>query len=203
MSPSRRKSKNLFSSSIKPKENISFQKMGVDKLKSSGFTESTAHILHVFELHNENVKHSKRIDELQFTNYLSNTTESAKRDKIAELGYDLSYIDNDKGDQVRLNDRIKSCLALYIDQIEIDENIFKIDLSSFYSGQTGVRIFVKCEVSRNDEGQFKAAYKIIMIDPFHLVIPSQFNGFTKEYVMNKTFRENIGNNLCISTYFDK
>jgi len=73
-----------------------------------------------------------------------------------------------------------------------NDAIVKVDLRNEFNQQDGVRIFVFMDFKNK-------AYDIIMVDLFHLVIPSKHKKKDKHTVLNGTYQKNKRNDQCISS----
>ena|SRR5690625_2949794 len=151
---------------------------------------------------NPEVVKSKIDKKLKFTNFYSNTTHFAVKERINELSEDLSIIRDCIPEEVNLNDRIIDIIKLFIPDFEVqlieDDQIMKVRLENQLGQQDGVRIYYLLNEKFD-------AYEIIIIDLFHLVIPSRLKVrnkiLSKGQAMNKVFQENVQNDICISTLF--
>jgi hypothetical protein len=193
-------SKNLFTKSLPKKKFNYLEGFAKEKLHGSGFKDSFADIHPTFEFHSELVKKSINSKEYKFTNFLSNKTNHSITSRIQELAEDPSILNNDSVMTVNMNEKIKSCINLYC-EIDSDDNpiIYKSELRDIFGTRNSLRIFCMIDIVMVENSP-KAINKIVLIDPFHLVIPSQHNGMTKEKAEAYVYRENSGNTLCLSKY---
>jgi hypothetical protein len=193
----------LFTRSLPVEKRIvGLEKFAKAKLTGKGFSKSIKSISPKIEFYSREVKSSKRIPEHKFTNFIRRDTKSDIKVRIQDLVSDPLLI-ADKVNQVNVsNEKIRSCINLYCDiNADDEELIFKSDIQGLLQLQDGVRVYSKLELSfENDEPN--ATYQIILIDPFHLVIPSELNGKPKDQVETEVYNVNAGNGICISTLFE-
>jgi hypothetical protein len=202
---------NLFSKSVKETKYHHFEHLDVfgnKKFELVGFTNSVKEIKSNIDFLDERVKKSKISKEDKFTNYLSASTPTSVTFRIDELFKDPSIINNVRAGTVELNkEKIVNCISLYFD-LSNEENpvIFKSQISDSFDAQTGVRVYAVVDVNIDDE-QPKAEYKIVLIDPFHLTIPSAHvdkrkkKKKSKQQMEQETFNKNANNDICMSDYF--
>ncbi|MFZ3590004.1 hypothetical protein ACOI1C_12165 [Bacillus sp. DJP31] len=106
-----------------------------------------------------------------------------------------------------INEKIKKCIGLYFDITnEEDSVIFKSQLLDSLGNQTGVRVYAVADVNVDDDHP-RAEYKIVLIDPFHLVIPSEFRDprrgrLTKSQMEAEVYNKNIQNNISMHQFFE-
>lgn len=148
---------------------------------------------------NREVTKSKRCEKLKFTNFLSNSP-GTEVYRLESLVYDVSVLNNMRTSSVRFNNkRITDILNLNLIDFNPralnDDSIVKVDLRNEFNQQDGVRIYVYMDTKNG-------AYDIIMIDLFHLVIPSKHKKKNKHTVLNETYKINQHNKQCISSFID-
>lgn len=171
------------------------------KFESEGFTKSVKSIKSNIEFLNDDVKKSVLSSEHLFTNYLSEHTPASISNRIIELFDNPSIVNNVRTDNVDINDKVRNCINLY-HNISEDDNpvIIKSQLSDQFNEQVGVRVYIIVDIAEDGE---KAEFKIVLIDPFHLVIPSKDKGKSKEIVEKENFHLNKNNRICMNDYFKK
>jgi hypothetical protein len=152
-----------------------------------------------FEFYNDKVRQSKKLDEIKFTNFVTDRISTDILIRLQELASNPSIIKDD-ADVTNLNAKIESCLRLYVDRDVNTEQIFKSTLKTDLGVKTTVRVFSIVDLKRDDSGRNVAIFRIGLIDPFHLVIPSKHLKLTKEQMEEKVFRENRNNTVCLSKF---
>lgn len=168
-----------------------------DKMAAKGFVDSAEQFIPEIQFLSEDVKTSKHNAEWRFTNFLRRDTSEDIRQRILAVMRD-PFVATRYVDTVRINDRIKNCLSLYVDALEQDVLIFKSDIrDAMTSRQAGVRVFTILDLPGNNPDA-KVHFKIILIDPFHLVITSQHDGLGKTEMERLSYNSNRGNTICIS-----
>lgn len=194
---------NLFSKSLKTKIDLS------DRRKR-GFSER--HQVKFKPHENKDVKFyngqtikSMYDKELKFTNYYSNKTKSEVLQRVEELSEDLSIVRNFSPNTIDFNKkRIERIIKLYIndfDSSDLEEDkVMKVTLGDSLGQQDGVRLYFLLNTKLD-------AYEILLIDLFHLVIPSDLKDrkgkiIKQDKVLNSTFSDNQNNQICISDYFN-
>lgn len=145
---------------------------------------------------NREVTRSKQSEKLKFTNFLSSSPGNEFY-RLESLVNDVSVLNNMKTDTVNFNNkRITDILNLNLFDFNPralnDDSIVKVDLRNEFNQQDGVRIYVYMDTN-------SGAYDIIMVDLFHLVIPSKHKKKDKHTVLNETYRKNERNDQCISS----
>ncbi|WP_079475630.1 hypothetical protein [Marinococcus halophilus] len=151
---------------------------------------------------NEYVKRSEFDEDIKFTNHISRSTDRAKIDSVKKLFLDANAIDTD-GTEVQLTDpKIEKCIGLYYQMDDEDkDNVFKAHLTLSSDNESGVRVFGIASL-RETEDKAKLSIKIVVIDLFHLVIPSRYNGYSKEEAERVNFNQNRSNRICISSLIE-
>ncbi|WP_449292927.1 hypothetical protein [Paenibacillus kyungheensis] len=201
-----RRKKKLFLESIseqtKSKKVSLFKGLVETKLKGKNFVESTKEIEANIIFYNDDVKRSQKLDEYKFTNFLSFKTCSGQKLRILDLIKNPSIVDSHNVTEVNLNAKVKSCLGLYVKVLSEDALIFKSAISNDFGDQLGVRVYTMFELPNNDP-EMQSVFKIILIDPFHLVIPSKHKEDSKEVMEEKTYRLNYDNNICMSEWLEE
>lgn len=194
---SKPKKKKMFEATLEPPKSELFRVVS-DQYITGGFLGDDEELSPDFEFYNEKVKRSQNLNEYKFTNYISKNISPDIKLRIQELASDLTIVQNDV-EPVRRNDKIDKCLGLYIDlSQETDPYLFKSRLRTSVGVLTPVRVFTKADLVRRDDGKNKALFRIVLIDPFHLVIPSEHDGMTKEQMEDRVFKQNMNNKDCMS-----
>lgn len=126
--------------------------------------------------------------------------------RLDALSSDLNIIKEcDLEDTINFNDdRIAEIIKLFITDFDVNDletdEVGKVSLKDSFGKNTGVRVYFIVD-------SLKLEYKVILIDIFHLVIPSQHTTkkgrkIDREKKLNTTFNENRSNNKCISDFFN-
>lgn len=156
-------------------------------------------------LYNDEAVISKFDQSLKFTNYLSVKMESSISMRLEELGQDLSLV-KETGSFEPINfskERITNIINLYLIDFnpgELEEDkVMKVSLRDSFGKKEGVRVYFILNNSLD-------VYEIILIDVFHLLIPSRHRDkkgrvFDADKMMNVTFEEHRNNKECISDFF--
>lgn len=200
MSPKNKSAKKLFLNTIDTRSSGLLNSIAKTKIESNRFVHSTEHLVHNIEFYSDSVKKSKKLHEYRFTNFLHDTkTHPQIKQRIYELIQDPTVIDNQHVGEVRINDKIRRCLELYVDDLQEELFIFKSDIRDSFGGQVGVRVYIFFELP-NDNPDMQLVFKIALIDPFHLVIPSMHQNYNKEKMERHTYNNNEANSLCISEW---
>lgn len=198
-----------FNGSFRPKGH--FETLVRNKLESDGFIQSGkkrnkakkdfAQISPSFGFFNQDVKKSRTLDIHMFTNYLSESTSQSIKTSVYDIFENPGIIDTPNADAVRFNHpKIEECLKLYIDIIPADCLILKSNLIDEIGVPKPIRVF---SLMMLDPVELKATYLIILIDPFHLVIPSEFEGRAKDVVEREIYEFNKNNQLCMNDYYNR
>lgn len=144
--------------------------------------------------YNEGVKFSKRLKKHQFLNHLGPRTLTSGKDTIYKFKDNLqelhNYFDFDT-DETSIDNRLREIFSLYVDENDfenLDRNICKARIKTAVGQSTGFRIFLYKDSKENK-------YKIFLLDPLHLVIPSRVQRTEKTYENNK------GNGTCFNRFF--
>lgn len=192
------KSLKQTSSAKKFNRHIHLEIFARKKFESEGFRKKVESIESNIDFLDDNIKKSVLSEDNLFTNYLSENTPVSITGRIGELFDNPTIINNIRVDTVNMTDKVKNCISLYND-ISEEENpeVFKSQLLDPFGEQTGVRVYV---VVLTVEIGKKAEYKIVLIDPFHLVIPSEYDGRKKEIVERENFELNRNNTTCMTEY---
>jgi hypothetical protein len=153
-----------------------------------------------FEFYSDDVKRSKKLPDHKFTNYISTTVHQDIRMRLHALVEQPSIIEA-RATSVDRNNKVDRCLELYVDlSQETEPRLFKSTLETATGVPTTVRVFSKADLIKKDSGKFKAVFRIVLIDPFHLVIPSAHLGMTKEQMEDATYRQHQNNAKCMSDW---
>jgi hypothetical protein len=192
---------NLFSKSLDTKPSIDFLKMARRNVPGK-FIDTTKEPRIVFELLSADSNKSKIDRPLHFTNFISTRTNHNILFRLEEIFRDLRVLQSKEITSVDLRDRIIQILNLYNfqpsgDQVETD--VVKVDVKGVLGVQDGVRVFLTFD-HQMVEDEYIIFSKIILVDLYHLVIPSHFQGRTPERAKVHSFNQNLGNNICISNY---
>lgn len=145
-----------------------------------------------FELMNEDTLKSRHnisdFPEDEFTNFLNKKLEPEFIHNVYEYAKDWNKLDEGTIDEdTGENDRLERIFNLYLEEDWTFDKIAKCRIrSSQLDDSTALRVYLIME---------KDAYKIFLIDPLHLVIPSRWQR------ANKTFERNKANGLCMSNAF--
>lgn len=144
--------------------------------------------------------------ELMFTNFICDKIPSNIKIRLTELGEDLNIIRDYDLEPVTFNDdRIANIFSLYIAGFNTDEltkdEIMKVSLNNAFGERKGVRVYLRMNME---------VIELLLIDPFHLVIPSRYQikkrkkmkSYTAEEMKKRTFLENQNNSVCISELFN-
>lgn len=193
----------MFLKSLKPK--INFAEKRSNSFKSSGVNLKPTKEKKVV-VYNENVIQSKLNERYKFTNYYSDRTDAEIMNRLDALSSDLNIIKEcDLEDTINFNDdRIAEIIKLFITDFDVNDleadEVGKVSLKDSFGKNTGVRVYFIVD-------SLKLEYKVILIDIFHLVIPSQHTTkkgrkIDREKMLNTTFNENRSNNKCISDCFN-
>lgn len=145
--------------------------------------------------YDEGVKFSKRLNEREFLNHLGPKNLTESKDTILKFKDNLQdlhhYFDFDT-DETSIDGRLKEIFSLYVkeDDLEnLDKNVCKARIKTAVGQSTGFRIFLYLDSAENK-------YKIFLLDPLHLVIPSRVQRAEKTYENNK------GNGMCFNRFFN-
>lgn len=193
----------MFLKSLKPK--INFAEKRSNSFKSSGVNLKPTEEKKVV-VYNESVIQSKLNERYKFTNYYSDRTDAEIMNRLDALSSDLNIIKEcDLEDTINFNDdRIAEIIKLFITDFDVNDleadEVGKVSLKDSFGKNTGVRVYFIVD-------SLKLEYKVILIDIFHLVIPSQHTTkkgrkMDREKMLNTTFNENRSNNKCISDFFN-
>ncbi|RPK28789.1 hypothetical protein EDO6_04316 [Paenibacillus xylanexedens] len=150
-----------------------------------------------YEFFSDDVKKSRVLPNNLFTNYLHDTTHQDIKGGVLSVFTDHSIVDTLKGDYVRLNTKIMNCLSDYYPLLTDDTEVFKSNLQDIAGKPRPVRIF---SIANIDFTQHKCLFQIILIDPFHLVIPSEHGGLNSREMEQQAFKHNAKNDICMTTY---
>lgn len=200
---------NLFTKSVKEKKFARFSHLDIfanKKFEASGFEKSVKEIKSSINFLGKHVKESKKLDDDMFTNYLSPKTHHSITTRIHDLFMDPTIINNIRVGEIDvINEKIKKCVGLYFSINEEDTIIFKSQLLDSLGNQTGVRVYAIADVNIDDEHP-RAEYKIVLIDPFHLVIPSEHydskrGRLLKSQMEKETYNNNMHNKISMHEYF--
>lgn len=198
-----------FNDSFRPKG--VFSKIAENKFESEGFIKSTkkGKIKKGFQeqtpsiqLLSHDVRKSKKLHEYSFTNFLHNSTDQEVKSCVFDIIDNPSIIDTPNASEVTINEKINECLKLYINPIPVGALIIKSNLVDALGVNRPVRVYSIMEF-KTDNGSFKAESRIVLIDPFHLVIPSQHKGKPKDVVEREVYAANQNNQLCINDYVNQ
>ncbi|WP_138752749.1 hypothetical protein [Paenibacillus sinopodophylli] len=175
-------------------------RVATNHFKTNGFLGDETDIASEVYYYNEDVKKSKINQDIKFTNYVSNRTDQEIKIRIQELADNPSVITS-HADIVNRNTKIDQCLALYVNLVADPQlGVFKTNLQNTLGTRTMVRVFSVADLVTQDDGKLKALFRIVLIDPFHLVIPSEHQGVSKEIVEQRTFNDNRSNTICMSEW---
>ncbi|GEK88872.1 hypothetical protein SAMN04488100_10513 [Alkalibacterium putridalgicola] len=147
-----------------------------------------------FELMNEDTLKSKRnitdFPEDEFTNFLNKKLEPEFIHNVYEYARDWNKLDEGTIDaDTGENERLERIFNLYLKEDWSFDDIAKCRIrSNQLNDSTALRVYLIME---------EKSYKVFLIDPLHLVIPSQWQR------RNNTFKKNKGNGLCMSKAFEK
>jgi hypothetical protein len=192
----------LFTKSLKPQNDLlerkkrSFSERHQDKFKPEKKKE--------VKFYNEQTIKSVHNKDLKFTNFFSGKTKCNVLQRLYELSKDLSVIRSLSPTTVNFNrKRIAQIIKLYIDDFDPkdleEDKVMKVTLEDSLGQQDGVRLYFLLNKTFD-------AYEIILIDLFHLVIPSKHRKkgrmIDRESMLNITYNQNKNNNKCISCYFE-
>ncbi|QLG38719.1 hypothetical protein HW560_11780 [Paenibacillus sp. E222] len=197
-----------FGASIRPKG--CFDVLTKNKFESDGFLQSGKKnsklkkqldkITPTFEFLNSDAKKSKSLPEHMFTNFLTDLTPGTIKTSIFDIFDNPSIVDTPNAGVVRLTKpKIEACLNLYLDPLPENAYIVKSNLIDALGQPKHIRVFTIMEFVT--EPDLKAIYKIILIDPFHLVIPSKHGEKSKEEMEHDTYNHNRDNVLCMNDYY--
>ncbi|MEB9507246.1 hypothetical protein P4J13_25275 [Bacillus anthracis] len=195
----------LFSKSLDTKPSIDFLKLAKRTFTGDKFLSTTKEPKIIFELLSEDSKKSKRLDSDHFTNFIGLKTHYNILKRVEEIFNNLYIIQTKEISSVNLKDRIKKILSQYHYQPsteELETDVVKVDLKGSLGVQDGVRVFLTFSHG-NEKDEWVIYAKIIMVDLYHLVIPSQYQGMTAERAKKHNFNQNRANNTCISDYLSK
>ncbi|NIK12887.1 hypothetical protein [Alkalibacillus almallahensis] len=145
---------------------------------------------------------SKYNSDLEFTNFYREDTDQKLKKRINELSEDFSVTLKGETRGVEFDkDRIKEILELFVGEFHEDDlsedEIVKVRLYDPFGYPTEIRVYLTLDTSDLDN----KVYYVLMVDLFHLVIPSSHNGKQSEVVKQETFEHNKDNNKCISEFF--
>lgn len=195
---------NLFSKSMveKGKFHVDFMKLASKNFNHQSFSKTTKEPNVVFELLTEESKKSKNISNLHFTNFIGKPTNQNHLARVVDLFSDLSTLSNMELTTVHLFPRVINILNLYhfvesLDQVE--SNVVKVDLKDILGNQIGVRIYCAFDHEVVDE-QWLVFTKVILVDLYHLVIPSEYNGMNPKKAKEHNYKLNKDNKDCLSNY---
>jgi hypothetical protein len=192
--------KKSFSGSL----NIDFLRLAKNNFKSEKFEVSTKEPKVVFELLSGDSYKSKQDHSLCFTNFISDRTDYVTLARLEELFKDLSSIQSHQLNSVNMKERIENILSLYHFQNSedlVESKVMKADLKGSLSNQDGVRAYFTFD-HEVVEGEWIAKTQVIMIDLFHLVIPSKHKGKTADRSMRDTYHTNMNNKTCMSAFLN-
>ncbi|GIP60598.1 hypothetical protein [Paenibacillus woosongensis] len=147
---------------------------------------------------NDDVKKSNKLHDYYFTNFISSKTEQSIKTCIYDIYSDPNVVDTPNASEVTINKKIQECLKLYLPQVPVGALIIKSNLIDGLGAPKPFRVFSIMEFQHNPP---KAISKIVLIDPFHLVIPSQHNGKQKRTVESEVYKSNMNNHICMYDYF--
>lgn len=146
------------------------------------------------EFYDEKVKISRRNKDHKFLNHLNRTLIPENEAIVLKFKNDLkalhSFFEIDPEER-NLDKRLREIFSLYVDADDLDKlkgNIYKARIKDEVGMSTGFRIFIFKDFAEEK-------YKIFLLDPLHLVIPSRVQYRENTYINNR------GNGVCISSLF--
>lgn len=152
-----------------------------------------------FKYLHEGVKKSRTNKDLKFTNHIGNTKAEYKKMCLGKLKADLNAVITSDGTlkPIDINKRFKSCLNLYVEEVEKKDTYLQSDIRDAAGGQIGVRVYFRLDL---DKETSMPVYVIVLIDPHHLVFPTSYGKKSKEKVAEENYRNNAGRGHCMSKY---
>lgn len=174
---------------LAPKKNESLYLKTNRSLKSKTSNYLEPETIKKFDWYSDNVKKSQKSSKVfsndEFTNYLNQSSKNEFYNNFYDYAKNLNKLKKYGLDpDLEITERLERIFALYLDTNDIDKTkIAKIRVETQTEGSTSLRIYILM----NSE-----AYKVFLIDPLHLVIPS------KRQIREQTYLRNKGNGLCIS-----
>lgn len=193
-----------FRKSLKnsPSLDIDFLKLAKINFRSTDFIDTTKEPRVSFQLFSDESQKSKNYPSQHFTNYIGKLTDQTNVNRVLELFKDLSSLQRKELTTVRLDPRIISILKLYnyeeIDDI-VETNVVKADIKDSLSNQNGIRVFLTFEHKENN-GEWIIHTKVILVDLYHLVIPSKFKGMSAIKAKEHIYNLHRNNKQCLSEY---
>lgn len=154
---------------------------------------------------NEQSITSKESKQDKFTNFLYEDTDILILERIMSFLSDITMLKDLNSTTVSFKndekaERISNIIKLYISDFEIsskdEDRIRKAPIVSRLNTNENVRVYFMI----NDNFD---TYEIILIDPFHLVIPSDYKKKKAKQVLNETYNANQYNGECISSLMKK
>lgn len=180
--------------------NIDFFKLAKKNFNSTSFTDKTKEPTVQFELLSEDSKTSKNEPSLHFTNFIGKKTDQNNIANVIKLFDDLTSLQSKQLTAVNLMDRVTKIFELYNYQEpneQLETNVAKADLKDGLGNQQGVRIYFTFE-HEVKEKEWLIHTKIILIDLYHLVIPSRHGKLTADKAKTINYDINRHNNECLS-----
>lgn len=154
-------------------------------------------------VYSEQVLKSKKNHSLKFTNFLPKKATTEVIIRLYDLRKNPNIVRELDMEPVTFSDkRIEKIIRLFIDDFEQedleDEQVAKVTMKDTLGKTSPVRVYFIFNHKLR-------VYEIILIDLYHLVIPSKHPNkkgklMSKERVLEKNYRTNEYNNVCISKY---
>ena len=168
-----------------------------NRMMKNGFEDQAKEFKPEIQFFSEEVKTSKHNEDIKFTNFLNRATPEITKQLVRSVMQN-PYIVAGRPDNVRITDKVKNCISLYATDIDDDPLVWKSDIRDASDQQKAVRVYTMFYLPDNDPNA-KPLFNIVIIDPFHLVIPSEYKGMTKVEMEHQVYNENRSNSICIST----
>jgi hypothetical protein len=198
-------SKISFQSSFNRKSSLF--SLASKKFESDGFIDSTkrgrrfekdlSRITPDIDFYSVDVMRSKASHDHQFTNFIKHSTDQAIKTGIFDILTNPGVIESSRAGEVEMKPEILACLNLYVNPMPQGAIVLKCNMTDSLGNPKSVRVFVLMILQSEP---LKMIYRIILVDPFHLVIPSLHNGMTKDEMKRTMYNENRDNKICMYDY---
>lgn len=179
--------------------NKATRKLIDERISGDMFTQSVPQ-KSKFQYLDDSIKRSKTNKSVKFTNYISNAKTEYIKMCLQKLNEDLNVILESEGvlKPITVNTRFKNCLSLYLEEVEEQDSFMQSDIRDSAGGQVGVRIYFRLDLDEES----MPVYVIVLIDPHHLVFPTDYRGKSKSKVVDEKYKANAGQGHCMSRYLE-
>ncbi|MFB4260538.1 hypothetical protein ACE106_15450 [Shouchella clausii] len=155
----------------------------------------------------ERVKASKKLERELFTNFLNNKTDRDVIAKIVHIFNDPFYLKNSSIDGISMTEKLHSCINEYVPINYEEAYIFKANVKGSLGDKSPLRVYLYLEVTPTaKQEELNKRLGIILLDPFHLAIPSRHKEgkkhYTKEEMEKITYNRNKNNVKCMTALIE-